>query len=180
MKVFDPRFYGKLTTSNFFDDGNFIGIDIEASAISSNSYPIEVGWYSKTIKGSVLIKPIDIWLSEGHWCKYSEKHCHGISKNLLSKNGLDIDTVAIKLNDIFQNNVVVSDIVQFDGIWLTQLFEKARVAPSFTLIGELELRGFRTRIGTLPIKSMDEVITKLNEKTHRALPDAKWLFDKNS
>jgi DNA polymerase III alpha subunit (gram-positive type) len=180
MKVFDPRFYGKLTTSNFSEDDGFMGIDIEASAISTNSYPIEVGWYSKAAKGSVLIKPADIWLSEGHWCKYSEKHCHGISKKLLSKNGLDIDTVALKLNDIFQNNVVVSDIVQFDGIWLTQLFEKASVAPSFTLIGELELRDFRIRVGTHPIKSMDAVIAKRSEKTHRALPDAKWLFDKNS
>ncbi|MFT5851663.1 MAG: hypothetical protein ACI87J_001636, partial [Colwellia sp.] len=75
---------------------------------------------------------------------------------------------------------VVSDIVQFDGIWLTQLFEKASVAPSFTLIGELELRDFRIRVGTLPIKSMNAVIAKRSEKTHRALPDAKWLFDKNS
>jgi hypothetical protein len=164
MKIFDPRFYGELTPSNFLSSGGVIWISIEVSAISKNSFPIEIGWYSKTSEGSMLIKPSEDWLSDGNWSNYAEKHCHGISKQLLSKKGVDIKTAAIKLNEIFQNNVVVSDSVQCEAKWLTKLFGKAKVSPSFTLIGSLELRDFRIKVGILPLKSLEEVLSERSKK----------------
>ena len=62
MKIYDPRYYGKLNSSVFSLNGGFIGIDLESSGISKNAFPIEVGWYGSGLEGSILIKPTQEWL----------------------------------------------------------------------------------------------------------------------
>ena len=175
MKVYDPRYYGKLNSSVFSLNGGFIGIDLESSGISKNAFPIEVGWYGSGLEGSILIKPTEEWLSNGFWCEYAEKNLHGISKVLLKNKGLEVHIAALKLNEILKDKVVVSDIVEFDGIWLTQLYEQADINPSFRLIGEQELHEFRKRTGGY----FPRVLKSSTEKSHRALDDAKWLYNKN-
>lgn len=176
MKIFDPRFYGNLNLSNFDVTGKLITIDIESSGISKNGYPIEVGWYSKDSSGSILIKPEPDWLENGFWCTYAETHVHGISKKMLLRKGIDVVSAAIRLNETLGNSVVVCDVVEFDGTWLTQLFSKANVIPSFKLIGHLELIDFKKRTGCHLVKSFSE-LQSFENKRHRAQDDAKQLHE---
>ncbi|TWX46355.1 hypothetical protein [Colwellia hornerae] len=147
MEIYDPRYYGELTTSTFSSEGGFVGINIEPSGTSKHAYPIKIAWYGNIREGSLLIKPVDIWLSEGFWCNYSEKHGHGITKKLLENEGLDVESSALKLNKILANKIVVCDVVEYEGIWLTQLYEKADITPSFRMIGHLALNDYKKRIG---------------------------------
>ena len=175
MKIYDPRYYGKLNSSVFSLNGGFIGIDLESSGISKNAFPIEVGWYGSGLEGSILIKPTKDWLSNGFWCEFAEKNLHGISKVLLNQKGLEVKLAALKLNETLKDKVVVSDIVEFDGIWLTQLYEQADINPSFRLIGYQDQNEFRKRTGGY----FPKVLKSSEERSHRALDDAKWLYNKN-
>jgi hypothetical protein len=147
MKIYDPRYYGKLTASTFSSKGDFICINIEPSGISKNAYPIKITWYGNILEGSLLIKPVDTWLSEGYWCTFSEKYNNGITKKLLKSQGTDVKISALKLNEILANKIVVCDVVEFEGVWLTKLYEKANITPSFRMIGHLALNDYKKRIG---------------------------------
>ena len=148
---------------------------MESSGISKNAFPIEVGWYGSGLEGSILIKPTQEWLSSGFWCEFAESNLHGISKVLLNQKGLEVKLAALTLNEALKEKVVVSDIVEFDGIWLTQLYEQADINPSFRLIGYQDQNEFRKRTGGY----FPRVLKSSTEKSHRALEDAKWLYNKN-
>lgn len=97
-------------------------IDIEASSLSPDSWPIEVGiaWLEdmKVITHSSLIRPKPEW-PESAWHADSAK-IHNIPRSALA-NAPQADDVVVWLEDLVDGRPLVSDAPPFDERWLKQI-----------------------------------------------------------
>lgn len=107
--------------SNAFEMPFFI--DFEASSLSVNSYPIEVGFNVEDHVRSILINPHTThgWTDWVH----DSQALHGISRAQLARHGRIPRIVAQSLNNAFLANTVYSDAPDFDRFWNERLFEAA-------------------------------------------------------
>lgn len=145
-------------------------LDIEASGIHSNSYPIEIGislqdgtsWCS-------LIKPDNSWQ---HWDKTAEA-IHGITREELIRFGKSPREVAITLNQLINTNTIYSDCWVLDKPWLTRLYEAAGVSISFKLLDMMHVMKEDNYEQLLDTKNT--IASNLNIRRHRATNDAKIL-----
>jgi len=107
-----------------------IFIDFEASSLDLvSSYPIEVGiCLPNGDTKSWLIKPHVVWRD------WSEKaaRIHGISKETLENEGLEISQVVSELNALL-DGPVYCDAWAFDSFWLHRLFKAGKCKPNFQL-----------------------------------------------
>lgn len=145
-------------------------IDVEASGLSSNSYPIEIGWGHRADSkscGSFLINPIPEWI---HWDDYAENYIHKISRFELKQYGIGVLAAANRLNASLQGEKVLSDAAEYDRVWIKKLFNFAGVEMRFLVVSiydymepsKAEL--FTSRIETAGVQ-------------HRALADVRQLID---
>jgi hypothetical protein len=142
-------------------------IDIEASGFGVDSYPIEVGIVLSTgEKYCALIKPADDWL---YWDKQAEL-VHGLSLEALRLNGKPINTVTRELNTFLGNKTVYSDGWVVDKPWLSRLFYRSGLTPSF-FVSSLEyiLKESQMEIWT---ETHRQVMADLALDRHRASTDA--------
>ncbi|UWQ04932.1 hypothetical protein [Aliiroseovarius crassostreae] len=112
---------------------NLVFIDFEASSLSSDSWPIEVGvaWLEgkKVISHSKMIRPRASWSLED-WSDASAK-VHGISQ-LELEMAEDAGSVAGWLVETVDDRVLVSDAPEFDQRWLNRLLgEKGPLISDF-------------------------------------------------
>lgn len=143
-------------------------LDIEASGIHQDSYPIEIGWCdTEGNSDEFLISPEAQWR---HWSHDAER-LHGISRAQLSNQGLDICTACLRLNDHLGCEFVYSDAGEADGQWLNKLFEAAGVEPFFTLIDLYDLQAI---LNAQSFFTLHKII-RANPPPHRALKDARRL-----
>lgn len=105
-------------------------LDFEASSLDLVcSYPIEVGiCLPDGSLHSWLIRPAPLW---NDWSESAEA-IHGIPRQQLLDEGLEVELVAQALNDHLEG-MVFSDAWTFDSLWLYQLYKAARMKPSFRL-----------------------------------------------
>ena len=88
-----------------------IFVDIEASGLSSRSFPIEVGWVREDGSGeSYLIRPEPSWLD---WNMRAEV-LHGISRARLMKEGVTAEIVARRVCQALTGHEVCSDNPAYD------------------------------------------------------------------
>lgn len=163
-------------------------IDIEASGLGPESYPIELAVYDGAdLSESFLINPET---AEGwsHWDPIAEESVHGISRDMLSEEGEDAFMCIIKLNRLLDGKVLYSDAVTSDGFWVDRLYDQALDRPK-----TFEIRS----IYSLFKPDLEEEVRETmkifqGEVSHRALadcesiyealkliPDPYWLNDKN-
>lgn len=114
-------------------------LDLEASALGTGSYPIEVGVAlvqgpARTIAiGSSLIRPAEAWLRDGVWSAASAA-VHGISLELAMNQGHRVEYVCDWLNAFLgERTVVATDAPRYDQDWLDTLFRAAGREQQFTL-----------------------------------------------
>lgn len=96
-------------------------LDIEASSLDANSYPIEIGWSNPQGNESHLLNPyaVERWLD---W-DFCAQAVHGISRKLCRENGKHPTWVCQRLNRLFPpGSVIYADGGPFDQFWLDQLF----------------------------------------------------------
>jgi len=94
-------------------------IDIEASGLVEESYPIEIAWNDDTgVITSHLIKPLAEW---SHWNPEAEK-VHGISRNLLEAEGITPAEMCRLLRQDLHGRRVHSDAPMLEKMWLNRLF----------------------------------------------------------
>lgn len=106
-------------------------LDVEASGLlQPDSYPIEVGW-ADTLgnSDSLLIRPCDTW---SHWDRHAEA-LHGITRDQLLEEGIPVAEATHRLNEMLGLETVYCDALEYDGFWLSRLFEAAEVERAFTL-----------------------------------------------
>lgn len=146
-------------------------IDVEASGLGPNSWPIEVGWVFETgDPRSMLIKPSDNW-SMTAWEKTAEK-LHGIGPTRLVTEGREPIEAALVLNAALANAEVYSDAPDYDSFWLFRLYDAAGVRPNYKLhdLGDL-LRP----IWQGEPSDLVNAASKQAPHVHRAAEDARHL-----
>jgi hypothetical protein len=175
-------------------------LDIEASSLHLGSHPIEVAWVREDGQSEAyLIRPAPEW---DDWSPESQR-VHGISREMLARDGKPHGWVAQRASDALRGVTVLSDAPGFDAAWLGRLLEAAglpripmlpvqqaygaacrpllaRVPPEDdTLAGrvrrERALVEVRTLAGRIVMAAEQEAEMRSGAR-HRALPDAEHLW----
>lgn len=153
------------------DLADLLFIDVEASGLAPDSYPIEVGWADiEGRTGAVLIKPADAWT---YWDEEAERlHC--ISRVRLAEKGMAVDAAAILAATVFAGRTLISDSPGYDERWLAKLFDEANLPiPKLTHAQSL-IQGIasdlkRTQLDwILAVEQANSLVPAI----HRAVPDA--------
>lgn len=146
---------------------DFEFIDLESSGLGNESYPIEIGFTFKEHTFSFLIKPDSSWT---YWDSLAEELYHGISREDLNKNGLDIKEICLLVNSYLSGLVLYSDGFNFDRFWVEKLFSTAKVEMMFKI---RDIRELTAKYGVSDYKFFEykEIISD-NTKLHRAGYDA--------
>ncbi|MCY4755723.1 3'-5' exonuclease [Pelomonas aquatica] len=145
-------------------------LDIEASGFGRGSYPIEVGFVAGD--GTLfcgLVRPEPDWL---HWDEAAEA-LHGISRELLLKNGRPVRWMAEQINRRLQGQTVYCDGWGLDYPWMARLYDAAGLQPSFRLD---DLRRLLSETEALRWRGVTEAVRRRQQLTrHRASSDARVL-----
>ena len=142
-------------------------IDLEASSLSSDSYPIEVGVVLHTgERYCALIMPDESWQD---WDLEAEK-VHQITKDVLQKYGKPVDKVVDELNALLGNQTVYSDGWVVDDSWVKKLFYTAHKSPTFT-VSTLELILTEDQMGIWH-ETKNKLLKGHEKERHRASFDA--------
>lgn len=145
-------------------------IDIEASSLSPQSYPVEIAWsIMGTEIDSVLINPdsADDWTD---WDQQAEA-LHGISRSAAVRDGVDVMVAAQHLNECLGGLVVLCDGLEHDRFWLHRLFDAVMFQPAFRLSS---LQGWlRLNIPAQEARFNEQ--TSLQVRRHRAGADVRAL-----
>lgn len=112
-------------------------IDVEASGLHVDSYPIEIAVLVEGQVHSWLIKPSDQWQ---HWCVRAEA-LHGIARRELLSKGLDLTVVANELNTLMAkaSGILYSDADRWDDDWINTLYTQAGIKPTFHILSIYDL-----------------------------------------
>ncbi|TMP53582.1 hypothetical protein [Pseudoalteromonas sp. S1688] len=170
MKIFDPSIHINLSSQNSQLD-EFVFLDIEASGLGFNSYPIEVAYATSNDEtASALIKPNHDWLESGEWDSNAERNIHKITQHVLLEQGKSAKAVAAELNSALKGKLIFCNDLAYDGVWLAKLFKVADVGVEFFLT---DIRAFFDFIGKEKTSSYKSAYEDISVETiHRALPDA--------
>ncbi len=151
-------------------------IDLEASGLGAQSWPIEAGWcFVGKAPETMLIKPADSW-SMAAWDPNAEA-LHGLSIDAIKKSGRTVKEICDALNQALEGAAVYSDAPDWDGFWLYRLFSAASERMRFTL------SDFADLFVDVPQQAVAAAVEKANEAAphrHRARDDVlhmKMIFD---
>jgi hypothetical protein len=169
------------------DPEDILFLDFEASSLSDDSYPIEIGWCRASRDSrpvSMLIQPTFGWTD---WNYHSEA-IHGISRTELAKHGQMPSVVASQFRGASRNKVVVSDAPAYDHHWMQRLAEATGHKKLAKIVDIMELLGATARPKVLAAptgarlelferikNAMEEAKTINAARIHRAGPDAVGL-----
>jgi hypothetical protein len=93
-------------------------LDFEASSLSDDSYPIEVGWVFEDGRAEGhLIRPAPAWTD---WDPTAEA-VHGIPRARLLAEGVPHEIVARRLVDVLTPHQILATAPSWDGKWLSLL-----------------------------------------------------------
>lgn len=164
-------------------------LDVEASGLDDDlTYPVEIAVVRDDgQERSWMIRPCEEWLEQGTWSDESQD-VHGLSLNLLSRDGHQVEMVAQDLAEFVSGWTVLSDARLADGFWLRRLYNAAGLKVPITLecfwaecqsvLHETQNIGWPGESGIPPHPLteavMDEARRQVPEE-HRALPDAQRL-----
>ncbi|SNC59317.1 hypothetical protein SAMN04487881_0032 [Marinobacter sp. es.048] len=144
-------------------------IDIEASGLSDESYPIEAAWCALDSDEtfSCLINP-DTAGDWDHWDDYAELAIHGISREACRDTGENVVSVGRRLEKLLAENVVFSDAPGQDQIWIDRLFDSIGKRSPASLVDIQQ---------AVPLTKRPELSRRLSElsRPHRAMADCLLL-----
>ena len=141
-------------------------IDIEASGLGPDSYPIEIAYSPEDgTYRSTLINP-DTGDGWDEWDPLAEA-LHGISRAHAVEQGQDVMAVANQLNEALGTGVWYTDAYDQDFAWMTRLYEAVLLEPSFRLAS---LQGLLEQQGKGLAAKYDE-LAAMDEPAHRAEAD---------
>jgi len=157
---------------------SYVVIDIEASSLGEESYPIEIAWGNDQDNiTSFLINPnyVDDWLD---WSVESER-IHKISKGQLKKEGIKPREAYQKVKALFGKFDVYSDAPDYDSRWLYALNMACDDNYSYRIypVSDLINKGFTDRgeIPPDPYSVLDKAYSE-SKKRHRAAEDVKSIL----
>lgn len=150
-------------------DWRMIIIDIEASSLSEESYPIEIGWAHRHDPNQVdefLIRPEPTWTD---WAPEAQA-VHGIAQEELRNHGISVHEAINRLNRYLEDKIVYSDRPGSELNWLIRLYRAGgfdsvpfHVRPVTSLLPPSKVESFWRRLGA-------------TSTPHRALADARRII----
>ncbi|MFA6117897.1 MAG: transcriptional regulator [Sphingomonas sp.] len=158
-------------------------LDFEASSLSRQSYPIEIGWvFEDGRSGTCLIKPAETWTE---WDPAAEA-IHHISRDMLERDGVPYDIVARKTVDALTGHALLASAPSWDGKWMSRLLRAAGFPRHSLRLGDSDTDALACARAILdpvvPAAQIDTVLQHLlagvrepaggQPPAHRALPDA--------
>jgi hypothetical protein len=97
-------------------------LDFEASSLSDDSYPIEVGWAAEDGGCEAhLIRPAPDWTD---WDPQAEE-IHGIARDRLDAEGEPHDAVARRMVEALSGHDLYATAPSWDGKWMSVLLRAA-------------------------------------------------------
>ena len=161
-------------------------LDVEASSLSANSYPIEVAWSNE--KGDItsyLINPylVDCWTD---WSVDSQK-IHGITREQCKEQGVDPRWLCDYMsNSIDPNQNIYADGGEFDEYWIDTLygagsdlgFAQFRVMHSDRImLAQLEKAEKNVNRRFELFKELKQEARRIVDGRHRAAVDVQYLIE---
>ncbi len=146
-------------------------IDVEASGLHFDSYPIEVAILSSDQPQSWLIAPQPTWT---HWDPNAEA-LHGITREMLRADGLSCTAVTQQLSAAIhrEDRVLYSDAAEWDWDWIRTLYVGADAVLDFNILPIQQLMTTRqVAVFNLEKKRLAE---EGNYRLHRAASDVLLL-----
>ncbi len=165
------RMTGKDNESSGSGQRQIAFIDLEASGLGPQSWPIEIGWgFLGWSPRAMLIKPADNWKMAA-WEKSAEE-LHHISIDELLRGGKPPLEAALILNAALGGSDVYSDAPDYDGFWLYRLYEAAGVKANFKL---LDIASLLEPLNVDP-PSLVKRAEAIEPHTHRADQDVRHMM----
>ena len=148
-------------------------LDFEASGLSEQSYPIEVGYSLPDGTGnSLLINPLtasDVWQ---YWDECAENEIHQITRQELCTHGIPVVEVCQHLNAVLGKFERVFCDSQWDLFWLGRLYHAAHMRPSFMLT---EIGSWLVQENGMERAHFHQTMDALGPVKHRAESDARQI-----
>ena len=142
-------------------------IDLEASGLGADSWPIEVGWcFPEGPPRAFLVRTEPEW-KDAAWDPKAEA-LHGVSRKELARAGASSQDVCNALNEALGGVRVYSDAPDWDGFWLYRLYQAAKIRQAF------EIWDFRDLFIHLSPEEIRDAVAKasaLAPHRHRASDD---------
>ncbi len=112
-------------------------MDIEASGLTGDSYPIEIAWVFEDGSGaeSHLIQPAPGWTA---WTESAEQ-AHGIKRATLLARGEPVDAVARRAVAALSGHDLYASSPEWDGKWLSDLLEAGGFPREFLSLRDTEV-----------------------------------------
>lgn len=143
-------------------------VDVEASGLQPESYPIEIAWYDYETGefDSFLVKPANYWT---YWDPAAEA-IHGIKQETLMADGISVFEASERLLKGLKGRKIYSDAVHFDAMWIDALLEAS---------GETTIIPFGSVYELVPDRNYALLGEKLSlsDRPHRALDDCRIIAD---
>lgn len=148
-------------------------IDIEASGLHFDSYPIEVAVLVEGVFKSWLIKPELNWT---FWDSSAER-MHGISREQLNERGQPAWEVVRELEQFISgsNGLLYSDAAPWDSDWVDTLYFAANRSRQFHITSIYDLFDDRQTERFNSVK--EQLILSGKYRQHRAEEDVKLISD---
>ena len=146
-------------------------IDIEASGLHIDSYPIEIAIHLGNRVVSWLIKPLKSWR---HWCAEAES-LHGITRGFLNEKGEHPKQVALQINEVLKESdgILYSDAKYWDTNWFNVLFEDTLTDTHCNIKSIFDL--FENQQADILKSTLDQLSKSGKYKIHRAGEDVKMI-----
>jgi hypothetical protein len=155
-------------------------LDFEASSLSKDSYPIEVGWVFEDGSGeATLIRPVPAW---SEWDSAAEA-IHHISRETLYRDGQPVDAICARLIGLSQTLTLLASAPSWDGHWLSMLLRGAGRPRHLIRLQDTEIAFAAAARAQLGARATDTAVAKLiadaravvdaQPPGHRALSDAR-------
>lgn len=142
-------------------------LDLEASGLGPDSWPIEVGWcFENGDPETFLIRPSDDWPLDA-WDPKAEG-LHGLTMAEVTRAGNSIAVVCERLNDVLGDATVFSDAPDWDGFWLYRLFTAAGMKQQFEISN---FAGLFDRISSDALNAIIRRAGRISPHRHRARDD---------
>lgn len=158
---------------------DYVVLDIEASGLGENSFPIEIAWQGPIVKPqSFLIRPDPNWDLES-WDERAEQ-LHGIPLRQVLAEGVATRTIVEQLCRDCAGRTILSDGLAFDQVRLNQLCAAARWQGSIRLTDLfLWLGQCHRETGTPSREAISAFVRGLDNhsQSHRALDDVQRILE---
>ena len=144
-------------------------MDLEASGLGAESYPIEVAWRCPATGRSdnFFINPDSVpqWR---YWDEFAEE-LHGLDRERLVVEGISAEAACDRLNESLGGETLISDALEFDSFWIQRLFKAIGKKPTFRIAGLDELLSSEQLI-------QYRFIARSQFRRHRAMQDVEDLI----